>query len=357
MIRNCFVYLLLAAFLLQSCNLLGMASPDEGELRISFARQQDALTRAGLAVPDTCDFILTVKDSKGNVVYEGTYGESPESMMLKSGGYTVKVISSEFPKPAFSSPQFGDEQYVMVSAGETVNLRLVCTQMNCGIRLFIDPLFLDAYPDGALLLKSSFGRLMYGYKEKRVAYFTPGNISLILSNQGKDETLLTRTLDACEILDLKICVSGSSDSSSATGSSGGMSVVVDTARVWLSESYVMGQKDSGSGVLTVYQARSMAGEEGVSVSGYIVGGDLTSSSASFQKPFTYRTNILLGPRSSTSDKSSCLSVQLPSGELREALNLVDNPFLLGRKVCLTGDIVESYYGIPGLKNITEYELY
>ena len=90
--------------------------------------------------------------------------------------------------------------------------------------------------------------------------------------------------------------------------------------------------------------------------GYIVGGDLTSSSASFSKPFSSRTNILLGPRSSTNEKSSCLSVQLPSGELREALNLVDNPEILGRKVCLRGDIVEAYYGIPGIKNISEYEL-
>jgi hypothetical protein len=52
----------------------------------------------------------------------------------------------------------------------------------------------------------------------------------------------------------------------------------------------------------------------------------------------------------------CLSVQLPSGELRDDLNLVDNPGLLGRKVCLKGDIVEAYYGIPGIKNISEYEL-
>jgi hypothetical protein len=100
----------------------------------------------------------------------------------------------------------------------------------------------------------------------------------------------------------------------------------------------------------------MAGEDDVWVSGYIVGGDLTSSSASFQKPFTSRTNIVLGPRSSTTDKSSCMSVQLPTGEIRENLNLVDNPSLLGRKVCLRGDIVDAYYGIPGLKNLIEYEL-
>ena len=65
---------------------------------------------------------------------------------------------------------------------------------------------------------------------------------------------------------------------------------------------------------------------------------------------------MIGPRSSTDRKSECLSVQLPSGDIRDALNLVDNPHLLGRKVCLRGDIVEAYYGIPGIKNISEYEL-
>ena len=49
-----------------------------------------------------------------------------------------------------------------------------------------------------------------------------------------------------------------------------------------------------------------------------------------------------------------MSVQLLKGDIRDALNLVDNPELLGRKVYMKGDIVESYYGIPGIKNITDF---
>ena len=93
------------------------------------------------------------------------------------------------------------------------------------------------------------------------------------------------------------------------------------------------------------------------MSGYIVGGDLTSSSASFSPPFDSMTNILLGPRSSTTSKSSCLSDQLAAGTFRNELNLVTNPELLGRKICLRGDIVESYFGISGIKNISDYEIY
>jgi hypothetical protein len=49
-------------------------------------------------------------------------------------------------------------------------------------------------------------------------------------------------------------------------------------------------------------------------------------------------------------------VELKKGAARDALNLVDNPQVLGHTVWLKGDLVESYYGIPGLKNVTEFAL-
>ena len=49
-------------------------------------------------------------------------------------------------------------------------------------------------------------------------------------------------------------------------------------------------------------------------------------------------------------------MQLSAGSVRDALNLVENPSLLGRKICIRGDIVEAYYGLTGIKNITDYEL-
>lgn len=351
------VLLTVLSFLLPACNLLGTAEAGGlGELRVSFARDQETLTRSGFNIPDTSDFILNVKDSDGKSVYEGLYGACPESLSLPSGSYTVSVISEEFEKPAFSRPQFGDEQCVVVPSGGSINVRLVCSQTNAGIRLVVDPGFLFSYPDGVLILKSSTGRIVYGYSEKRVAYFKPGDVSLVLNQGTTDQVLMTRTLSAKEILELKVGVSGESQSSA-----GSMSVVVDTTRTWLKGEYIIGGESSGgadvSAALTVADARNSVGSESVWVSGYIVGGDLTSSSASFKKPFNSRTNLLIGPRSTTSDRNSCMSVQLPSGELRDALNLVDHPSLLGRKIYLRGDIVEAYYGLPGIKNITEYELW
>ena len=170
---------------------------------------------------------------------------------------------------------------------------------------------------------------------------------------------MTRTLQAQEILTLKVNVSAKS--SSDDGPAAEISLQVDTSRIWQSEEYVLGgtghEGDGASTAMTVAQARNSVGAKDVWVCGYIVGGDLTSASASFEEPFSSRTNILLGPKSTTSVKASCLSVQLPAGSLRDALNLVDNPSLMGCKVAMKGDIVDAYFGIPGVKNVDEFQIY
>ena len=340
-----------------ACQMLGM--PDEaqqkGELRISFNDGQ--ITRISETVPDTSDFLITVSDSDGEIIYDGSYGASPESIMVDAGSYDIYVRSCDFSKPAFSTPQFGERQCVVVPSGGVCDVKLTCVQMNAGIRLRIDESFLKCCPDAVLFLKSSSGKLMYSFTETRVAYFLPGNVSLMMSENSVDRILFTRELQPRSVLD--IAVSAASDPDSPSKES--ISVAVDTTRNWTSESYIIGGEESDEGedmsrALTVSQALSSIGAVEVWVSGYIVGGDLTSSSASFDPPFTSRTNIVLGPRSSTDDRDACLSVNLPSGSVREGLNLVDNPSLLGRKVYIKGDIVEAYYGIPGLKNVSGFEL-
>lgn len=353
-----------AAVLCYSCNLLGLddeasLSRGKGQLRISMASAPEISTRAGEEIPDTSDFILKVCSASGEVIYDGVYGASPEAIMVEAGSYTVSVVSGVFSAPAFSFPLYGDEQCVIVPSGGVADVKLKCSMVNCGVRLNVDSEFLTACPDGVLFLRSSGGKLMYGYSERRTAYFMPGDVELVLSTDGSDEVLMTRNLEARQMLVLGVSVAPSYSSGGSSGRGGeSISVSVDTSRVWLSDSYVIGGSGNGSGsdnVLTVNQMMSSVGEEDVWVSGYIVGGNLTSSSASFDKPFTSRTCLLLGPRSSTRDRQSCVSVQLPSGEVREALNLVDNPELLGRKVMIRGDVVASYYGLVGLKNCTDYK--
>jgi hypothetical protein len=324
----------------------------QGELRIAF--YDGVMTKSPVELPDTSDFLLTVTGDDGTVIYDGAYGGAPESMMVDPGSYSVFVRSCEFTRPAFSTPQFGDEQCVLVPSDGVVDVKLMCVQLNSGVRLKIDRSFLAGCPDAALFLKSAQGKLMYGYSEKRIAYFIPGTVSLMMSSGGTDKILMTRNLQARTVLEIGVS-SASGPSSSEAGER--IQVAVDTARTWLQEDYVIGgSSGTGRKILTVAQAKESVGDEDVWISGYIVGGDLTSSSASFESPFFSRTNIVLGPKSSTTSKDQCLSVSLPSGEIRENLNLVDNPSLHGRKVCLRVDIVESYYGITGIRNVSDYEL-
>ncbi len=309
---------------------------------------------------DTNDFIISVTNSAGASLYYGTFGAAPDKIITSAGTYTISAKSCDFYTPVFSSPQFGDTKVAVVQAGKECSVMLDCVQLNAGVRLKIAPEFLTEYPSGVLFLKSSEGKLMYGYSEKRIAYFRPGKVSLVLNNAGTETSLATYTLEAREILDLKLEISSSSQSKVESG----IHVQVDTARVWVEDKIVIGESggssDTGKGseksnALSIGQAKEMIGESDVWIYGYIVGGDLSSSKCSFTPPFTSRTNIVLAAKSSCTDKDDCMSVQLSTGDIRDAINLVDNPGVLGKKIYLKGDIVEAYYGIPGLQSVTEYE--
>ena len=324
-----------------------------GFMRLAFSDSWSGGTRSIAGMPDTNDFILNVSDEDGDVIYSGPYGASPEIFEVSPGSYMISVRSSEFASPAFSMPVFGDDRCVVVPGGGTVSVELECIQVNSGVRLRIDPDFLTAYPQGVLFLSSEDGRLMYGYSEKRIAYFNPGNVSLVMNEEDRSRTLLTRWLESREILTLNIDV----PEFSADG--GHISITVDTSRVWTTEDYVIGEESGNSGsepeeAVSVSQARTMAGEKDVWVTGFVVGGDLSRSSMSFEGPFESATNLAIATRSSVRDKDACMSVELPSGDVRDALNLVSNPALLGRQIWIRGDIVESYFGIPGIKSTDEF---
>ena len=344
----------------------------QGELRW-IIESEGAGTRASAEIPDTNDFILRVSNADGKVLYEGPYGESPESLLVDAGSYTVGIRSIEFTAPGFSRPLYGDEQVVVVKGGAVVTVRLNCTLQNAGVRLQVAPDFLSSYPDGVLYLKAGETRLMYSYSEKRIAYFPPGPVSLLLYNQGKDETLLSRTLDARTILTLNISAPHGGGSAMASS----ISVAVDTAKVWNSESYIIGgggssggsssSGGSGSGgsggddeidgAYSVAQAPSHAGEDGVWVFGYIVGGDLSTAGTTVKtSKVTKATHLAIATRSTVTAKASCVAVELPKGKIRNALNLVDHPDLIGTRVYLKGNLVNSYFGTTGLKGTSEYVL-
>ena len=349
-----------AVFFAAACSDF-LGSRGEGELCWRFDKDVYVKTKAAGEIPDTNDFRLEVLDAKGKVLYSGKYGASPESLLVGAGSYTVTVRSIEFEKPAFASPQFGDTQVVIVKAGERSSARLSCKMLNAGIRLQVNADFLSAYPKGVLYLRADDGKLMYGYSEKRIAFFHPGPVSLLLNDDGQDETLFTRSLAAQEVLTVGISAPSGADGEGKAE----LSIAVDTSKTWRYESYVIGGDSGGSsggsereGALDVNAARNAVGRTGVWVYGYIVGGDLTSGGASVKvkAPFNKKTHLALASRASTTAKNACIAVELTAGKLRDALNLVDHPELVGHTVYIKGDIVQAYFGTVGLKKVSDWSL-
>ena len=355
MLRKTFNLIAAALILIApaSCNSLlsGIGEEAEGRIWIDFASStRSILTRAGTGVPDTEDFILKVSNASGTVLYEGRFGDSPENFSVSPGSYTISARSADFTAPCFDCPLFGDTRIVSVASGQDISVILECTMINSGLRLVFDPTFRTAWPQGTVYLKSNDGTLMYGYTEKRTAYFNPGSVTLSVDD-GTEQVLTTRTLQEKQIVTLTLCAS--QDLLQGTG----VQIQVDTTREYLSESFTAGGSADGDSesAYTVTEARSHVGETGVWVCGYIVGECYGSKSYDFEAPFTKGTNILLGLRSTTKEVQYCISVELTSGsKAREALNLVANPSMLGSQVYLKGNIEASYFGIPGLKSVTEF---
>ncbi len=100
---------------------------------------------------------------------------------------------------------------------------------------------------------------------------------------------------------------------------------------------------------------------GVWLKGYIVGfmptggTSTTLAGTTFGTAEAATTNIVVGPTPDCKDVNLCVGIQLPSGAVRNALNLSTNPGNLGKAVTLKGDVMK-YCGGPGLKNTSAYTL-
>jgi hypothetical protein len=93
------------------------------------------------------------------------------------------------------------------------------------------------------------------------------------------------------------------------------------------------------------------------VKGYIVGtvkdGSTKYEDATFSTDNASQTNLLLADDADCTDRTLCIPVQLPSGNVRTSLNLKDNAGNYKKFVYLYGSL-EKYFGVPGLKSVTEF---
>lgn len=87
--------------------------------------------------------------------------------------------------------------------------------------------------------------------------------------------------------------------------------------------------------------------------GYIPTGENISSTISdivFGTDEAGKSNIVIATSADSRDINSCMAVQLPTGDVRNALNLQEHPENIGKEVMLYGTL-EKYFGAEGVKNI------
>lgn len=92
------------------------------------------------------------------------------------------------------------------------------------------------------------------------------------------------------------------------------------------------------------------------VKGYIVGVYETGGTEfipNFTGPFTTNSNILIASSSEEANLSNCLPIQLPAGDIRSALNLIEHEANKGKEVMVLGNL-EEYFSIPGVKSTIGY---
>lgn len=338
---------------LTACDVMRMEPQEPGGIRFRVDRAAWAEyagekgVKGADCVLDTNQFVLKVYAVSGEKVYDGKYGRRPAELTVPPGAYEVSLLSEEFVRPGFDCPQFGDRQTVIAKAGESSCVELRCSQLNAGIRLNCTAGFRKQFPGAGLKIADTSGTLLYRYGETGTAYVHPGKVELRYESGRGDTVLLSRQAEAAQMIRFNLSYASGWESSFRT--------VLDTARVWLEEEVNAGY-GLPEGAVPAGEASSCTGRSGVTLFGYIMGGDATATTLRVGPPFKSRTHLVIASSPKERNRNRCVTVELPSGKIRDALNLVDHSRLLGRRIILTGDVVENYLNFTGLKKVKSYEL-
>lgn len=297
---------------------------------------------------DTSNFILSIYSQDGSKVYDGKYGKRPESFTVSSGCYNVRLVSKEMGSPEFDNEIVGDSQDIVIEKGKTFTVELLCRQMNAGVRVSFSDAFKKHFPALGLYIQGLDGGIQYSYNEQRFCFFQPGPLDFYLRRQSSDSLLFTRNLNAADMLSFNFEWSENTTRSN-------FSVRIDTTRNWQTDRYNPGSIIP-EGALTIEQAKEKLGQKNITVFGYILGGDVKESSFRTGPPFSVSSNLLLAPSMSERYRNNCFAIELPSGAVRDALNLVVHPHLIGSAITVTGTIVEQYFGYIGMKSTKACEI-
>ncbi|MBR5399720.1 MAG: hypothetical protein IK103_08005 [Bacteroidales bacterium] len=321
---------------------------------------EEALRSVNTNPLDSNNYRLAIFTAGGVVVYDSSYVGRPEVFYVKAGTYKVRVTSRDFTEPDIY-PLFGQEQSVKAKKDSTLCVEIVSRQLTGGIRFSFTPGFMSWFKGTGIYLKRDTVITKYGYGTRHYLYFYPGDISVIYKNKdghstytppdkpGYADTLLfKRKLKAAELVTIAL------DYDLTKVAYNGFSFRADTSRTRKDEYFNLGGI-APYGCNSVWYAQTHIGDT-INLFGYIVGGDVSSTSFKKEKPFTSKTNIVIGAQDWQALREKTIGVELPNGEIRKNLNLVDHPEHLKKPIVIHGVVSDSYFGYPGLKNVTEYKL-
>ncbi|MEG0519401.1 MAG: DUF6359 domain-containing protein [Bacteroidales bacterium] len=346
--------LFLIAVAFTACNSLQIV--EQSKVRISFAvdglsvdsYREGAMLKSNNLHLDTNDFILKVYSTEGSKVYDGKYGAKPKDFMVLPGGYDIGLYSGEWGIPKFDQPVFGDTTTVVVMEDSQLNVRFQCRQISGGIKFSFSDDFKRRFPGEGVNIVQGGGKLKYTYQEARYAHVSTDPFTLEYSKNNGDTVLLQKKVHPAQMVNMKLTYTV------PDGYQSSFKVQMDTVREWIDDSYNAGLKIP-TGAVTIEQAKKMVGEKNVSVFGFIYGGDPTTNSVRIAPPFTSTATLVIALSMGERNRNNSFVVELPSGKIRDALNLVGRPGHLGRAIVVTGEIVPSYFNYIGVKGTKAYK--
>lgn len=311
---------------------------------------------------DTGKYILKISNSSGDIIYGGSYADRPKELNVSAGTYKISVRSDVFIEPQLDKPLFGDDVNIKLKADTVACISLESKQLSGGLKLSYTSGFTNYYKGTGVYIKRDTAQVKCFYYSPHYVFFYPGEVSVIYKNKDgdpsytpddkkiySDTVLLTRKLKAGEMVTIKL------DYVLSKIIGTGMKISVDTARNWVTEYFNLGSI-APYGSHSIYEASKAIGDT-MTVFGYVVGGDLTSSSFKKKPPFNSKTHIAIATNSWQSLREKCMGVELPaSSKFRGELNLVDHPKLIGKPIVVRGTITDAYMGYPGIKSLKYYIL-
>ena len=297
------------------------------------------------------DFILCINNGRADVIKE-RISRLPAEISLPVGVYTIEAQSMEFSDPKFEIPFYSGKTTVEIEAGETKEVSLICAQGNAGVKVVWSYDFPILYNTYHAQIDCDEGYLHYSSSETRTGYFLPGTVSINIHADGFNINGGSITLAARDM------VTATLRPKNENIPSGGFTIDIFVDQtvnerdviVIVDPDYPL--PNSETNPYNIAQAIERQGENGVWVTGYIVGAK-PSSGYDFVNNETWQaTNIVLADDIEETDSYKVIFVELlSSSQYRTNLNLLDNEGILHRKVLLRGNLL-TYQSRSGLRNLS-----